>query len=134
MSTGRWAWRAWLGRSADTAKEWDDWVAAGVAKLADARDSKSRELPSSCGFNSHLRHQAINDLAPCRVLGVTWGALSMWPDRMEWLDRAASAGFSIGCVLCRASDAASRRRHLHVPWRLLRRPYRPGLRSRACSL
>ena len=30
---------------------------AGVAKLADARDSKSREGHPSCGFDSHLRHQ-----------------------------------------------------------------------------
>ncbi len=29
---------------------------AGVAKLADARDSKSREAYVSCGFDSHLRH------------------------------------------------------------------------------
>jgi hypothetical protein len=25
---------------------------------------KSRELPSSCGFDSHLRHQEVNNLAP----------------------------------------------------------------------
>src|SRR5262245_47771171 len=30
---------------------------AGVAKLADARDSKSRSLNSECGFDSLLRHQ-----------------------------------------------------------------------------
>jgi hypothetical protein len=30
---------------------------AGVAKLADARDSKSRLDYSKCGFNSLLRHQ-----------------------------------------------------------------------------
>ena len=31
--------------------------AAGVAKLADALDSKSSGVHSSCGFESHLRHQ-----------------------------------------------------------------------------
>src|SRR3954452_8490431 len=30
---------------------------AGVAELADARDSKSRDLHWSCGFDPHLRHQ-----------------------------------------------------------------------------
>jgi hypothetical protein len=30
---------------------------AGVAKLADARDSKSRSLNGECGFDSLLRHQ-----------------------------------------------------------------------------
>ena len=30
---------------------------AGVAELADARDSKSREAQTSCGFDPHLRHQ-----------------------------------------------------------------------------
>ena len=30
---------------------------AGVVKLADARDSKSRGVHSPCGFDSHLRHQ-----------------------------------------------------------------------------
>ena len=29
---------------------------AGVAKLADARDSKSRGVQAPCGFDSHLRH------------------------------------------------------------------------------
>jgi hypothetical protein len=29
---------------------------AGVVKLADARDSKSRGVHSPCGFDSHLRH------------------------------------------------------------------------------
>ena len=31
---------------------------AGVAELADARDSKSRDLHWSCGFDPHLQHQA----------------------------------------------------------------------------
>ena len=30
---------------------------AGVVKLADARDSKSRGVHPPCGFDSHLRHQ-----------------------------------------------------------------------------
>ena len=36
---------------------------AGVAKLADAQDLKSWDPKGSCGFDSHLRHQNINDLA-----------------------------------------------------------------------
>jgi hypothetical protein len=35
---------------------------AGVAKLADARDSKSRSLNGECGFDSLLRHFRINEL------------------------------------------------------------------------
>ena len=35
---------------------------AGVAKLADARDSKSREAQTSCGFDPHLRHQSFKHL------------------------------------------------------------------------
>ena len=35
---------------------------AGVAKLADARDSKSREAQVSCGFDSHLRHHSTRSL------------------------------------------------------------------------
>ena len=30
---------------------------AGVAELADARDSKSRGIHFSCGFDPHLQHQ-----------------------------------------------------------------------------
>ena len=33
-----------------------EWL-AGVAELADARDSKSRDLHWSCGFDPHLQHQ-----------------------------------------------------------------------------
>ena len=33
-----------------------------MAKLADARDSKSREAYVSCGFDSHLRHQTLRNL------------------------------------------------------------------------
>lgn len=32
-------------------------VRAGVAKLADARDLKSRDPEGSCGFDPHPRHQ-----------------------------------------------------------------------------
>src|SRR5690242_11295696 len=32
---------------------------AGVAELADARDSKSRDLHWSCGFDPHLQHHPI---------------------------------------------------------------------------
>ena len=32
---------------------------AGVAELADARDSKSRDLHWSCGFDPHLQHQFL---------------------------------------------------------------------------
>ena len=32
-------------------------TAAGVAELADARDSKSRALHWACGFDPHLQHQ-----------------------------------------------------------------------------
>jgi hypothetical protein len=35
---------------------------AGVAKLADARDSKSRSLNGECGFDSLLRHFRIKEL------------------------------------------------------------------------
>ncbi len=31
---------------------------AGVAELADARDSKSRDLHWSCGFDPHLQHHS----------------------------------------------------------------------------
>ena len=33
---------------------------AGVVKLADARDSKSRGVYAPCGFDSHLRHQCFS--------------------------------------------------------------------------
>jgi hypothetical protein len=33
---------------------------AGVAELADARDSKSRALHWACGFDPHLQHQRIS--------------------------------------------------------------------------
>ena len=35
---------------------------AGVAELADARDSKSRDLHWSCGFDPHLQHQFFQRL------------------------------------------------------------------------
>jgi hypothetical protein len=31
-------------------------IQAGVAELADARDSKSRGIHFSCGFDPHLQH------------------------------------------------------------------------------
>ena len=44
---------------------------AGVVKLADARDSKSRGLYRPCGFDSHLRHQFLRHL----TIFPTWGDL-----------------------------------------------------------
>ena len=35
-------------------------IHAGVAELADARDSKSRALHWACGFDPHLQHQIIS--------------------------------------------------------------------------
>ncbi len=54
-------------------------------------NSKSRELPSSCGFDSHLRHQAINDLPPTRTR--PWGAMicSVVLRLREWLRRSKKA-------------------------------------------
>ena len=44
---------------------------AGVAELADARDSKSRALHWACGFDPHLRHSniifVINHLQEARL-------------------------------------------------------------------
>src|SRR2546426_8787359 len=42
---------------------------AGVAELADARDSKSRGLQGPCGFDSHPRHQDDEGRPVC------WSAL-----------------------------------------------------------
>src|ERR1035437_1056032 len=76
---------------------------AGVAKLADARDSKSREAYVSCGFDSHLRHQQVDLLETLRATappnspvredrrGATVGQFAGnsrgWPG---WADRAAA--------------------------------------------
>jgi hypothetical protein len=40
-----------------------------VAKLADARDSKSRDSQGSCGFDSHLRHQVVASVALLTLAG-----------------------------------------------------------------
>ena len=40
---------------------------AGVAKLADARDSKSCSLNGECGFDSLLRHQFPNQFERFRI-------------------------------------------------------------------
>jgi hypothetical protein len=54
---------------------------AGVAKLADARDSKSREAYVSCGFDSHLRHHSTRSL--------TSFAPSLMASRVEWCPERA---------------------------------------------
>jgi hypothetical protein len=41
---------------------------AGVAKLADARDSKSRSLYGECGFNSLLRHHSTRPEPPASLM------------------------------------------------------------------
>lgn len=46
---------------------------AGVAELADARDSKSRGPQGPCGFDSHPRHQA----APTENLAARAGSSDM---------------------------------------------------------
>src|SRR6516162_7866229 len=43
---------------------------AGVAELADARDSKSREAQTSCGFDPHLRHHVFKHLRAGHVLRI----------------------------------------------------------------
>ena len=57
-----------LPNSSQLVGGWGLWynrrLSAGVAKLADALDSKSSSLYGECGFDSHLRHQVspVNDL------------------------------------------------------------------------
>jgi hypothetical protein len=47
-----------------TRRKIDFSLRAGVVKLADARDSKSRGVHSPCGFDSHLRHHfSLRNLA-----------------------------------------------------------------------
>src|SRR5687767_4139070 len=46
---------------------------AGVAKLADARDSKSREGHPSCGFDPHLRHYPLLESEGRRQLAMSLG-------------------------------------------------------------
>jgi hypothetical protein len=76
---------------------------AGVAKLADARDSKSRSLHGECGFNSLLRHQQVDPLetltataplnSPVRgdargaIVGQFAGKRTAWS---RWPERAAA--------------------------------------------
>jgi hypothetical protein len=48
----------------------DNLTRAGVAELADARDSKSRDLHWSCGFDPHLQHQlSMNRVYPLNPFG-----------------------------------------------------------------
>jgi hypothetical protein len=49
-------------------------AAAGVAKLADARDLKSRDPQGSCGFDSHPRHQRNFDRASSPARNPYWQA------------------------------------------------------------
>ena len=47
---------------------------AGVAKLADARDSKSRGLQGPCGFDPHLRHHRSHQLSS----NMQWASPAHW--------------------------------------------------------
>ena len=45
------------GRARSSSLVGSEGIGAGVAKLADARDSKSRSAQTECGFDPRLRHQ-----------------------------------------------------------------------------
>src|SRR2546426_6936934 len=68
---------------------------AGVAELADARDSKSRGLQGPCGFDSHPRHQDDEGRPVC------WSALI----QMKLVEPTRGGGS--GEVLPRSWGAAS---------------------------
>src|SRR4051812_38926174 len=52
-------------------------IQAGVAELADARDSKSRDLHWSCGFDLYLRYYLFfNNLQRISGSGGQWRAMS----------------------------------------------------------
>jgi hypothetical protein len=52
---------------------------AGVAELADARDSKSRDLHWSCGFDPHLQHHLESKTWQPKFAVVQWS----WDDSLE---------------------------------------------------
>src|SRR5207249_8877733 len=76
-NNGRWRTEPLARRGPSVAKS----DRAGVAKLADARDSKSRSVHPECGFDPHLRHQSYLDLR----------------DRSESADSALEPDCSPGC-------------------------------------
>src|SRR5580658_8322705 len=66
---------------------------AGVAELADARDSKSRDLHWSCGFDPHLQHhRVIYNLADTTCFRAT---LDQRPSQASRVVRKTS--FRFGC-------------------------------------
>ena len=70
---------------------------AGVAKLADALDSKSSEAYPSCGFESHLRHQSSPDGSDERVAGrLAPPGRSAYASRTAFIEISAFISFEIG--------------------------------------